>query len=545
MVNSFDQDLIEGFTEQIHDLAGSMGLSIQLCKTQESYHNAVHEMFRSFHSLKSVCAYLKFDEVHRLASYAENILHIMRNSEGTLDEGIFEWLVFLHEQVQDWHDDMEFGAESLSPVNERLFTMLRLASIKENPKTILKRVSILLVIGSHKLRNTLAEKFKGRFQTVYMVKNAAEAKEIFEAHPIQLVVSEYTLPHEDQGKSTLLMTGKDGLRMYKEFNKIVPMLMFLDQPEPKLIRKLGILGISFLTKPLSLGAIFTELIDMSNLFYANQTLDFNTMKIQKQVQNIEPLSDAIKNVQEICDDEERSISELSKALKADPILSAMIIKEASSPFYAKSDIDSVERAVAFFGKRSIKAFSMLSTCASFDMGLLNIYALSQENFFKISSLRMQLLSRWYASLYPKELNVLSSCITMAHMGMLILAQQIQEQKYETQFMDLLKEYDVLEAEVRLMNIHSIDLTADLMYHWGINRRLINIIRYSENLSYAPEDLRPLCFGIHIVNAIIPHNFSELEPDLSDKIVQELEKEGMNIEVLKGALDTVHLMQSRL
>jgi len=545
MINSFDQDLINGFREQIYELENSMQNSIELCKNTSSYHNTVDELFRSFHSLKSVCAYLNFEEAHKLAAYAEKILHVMRNSEGTLDEGIFEWLALLHEQIQDWHNDMELGIEELSAVNENIFTLLRLASIKENPKAILKRMSLLVVIGNHKLRNALSRKFKGYFHTIYVARNAAEANEIFNSHIIQLVISQYTLPHEDEGKNTLIMTGKNGLSMYKEFNKTVPMLMVLDEPDSQVVKELSSLGISFLTKPLRLGSIYAELIDMANLFYANATFDFNTMHIQKQIQKIEPLSDSLQEVQKICDDDECSISDLSRVLKSDPILAAMILKEASSAFYAMENIDSVERAVSFFGKQTVKALSMLSTCRNFDMSLLSIYKLSHENFLKISSLRMQLLTRWYSSLYPKDLNVLTSSITMAHMGMLILAQQIQDKKCEDEFMTLVDKYDILEAEVRLMDIHSIDLTADLMYHWGLNRRLIDIIRFSENLSYAPDNIRPLCFGIHIVNAIIPHNFSKLASNLNENIIMEIEKEGMEVQVLENALTMVNVMQNRL
>jgi len=123
LYNEFDSEIIEEFLMMLDSVEDSLDLIIEELYT--NYEDAINELFRIFHNLKSATAFLK---IHRFNSYTklvEGILEKARKYKTLPSEELIDWLFVVANQFHIWYKDINLNRE-LSPIIPKLLKIPKL-----------------------------------------------------------------------------------------------------------------------------------------------------------------------------------------------------------------------------------------------------------------------------------------------------------------------------------------------------------------------------------------------------------------------------------
>ena len=80
--------------------------------------NAIDEIFRAAHTLKGMSASMGFDEMETLCHSMEDVLHMIRSGERSVDKNLIDILLECTDRIEEMLDDIESGGDS-SSLNSR------------------------------------------------------------------------------------------------------------------------------------------------------------------------------------------------------------------------------------------------------------------------------------------------------------------------------------------------------------------------------------------------------------------------------------------
>ena len=123
LYSEFDSEIVEEFLMMLDAVEDSLDLIIE--ELYSNYEDAINELFRIFHNLKSATAFLK---IHRFNSYTklvEGILEKARKYKSLPSEDLIDWLFVVANQFHIWYKDINLNRE-LSPVLPELLKIPKL-----------------------------------------------------------------------------------------------------------------------------------------------------------------------------------------------------------------------------------------------------------------------------------------------------------------------------------------------------------------------------------------------------------------------------------
>ena len=116
-----DYEIIEEFLNQWDYIIDDIDLIIENLEDPDKYNEAVNELFRIFHSLKSATAFLKLDRINVFAKLVEDILDSARQKDKPTDEFI-DWMFLTSGQILKWYQDISHDRE-LTPIDPKLLEL--------------------------------------------------------------------------------------------------------------------------------------------------------------------------------------------------------------------------------------------------------------------------------------------------------------------------------------------------------------------------------------------------------------------------------------
>jgi len=123
LYSEFDSEIVEEFLMMLDAVEDSLDLIIE--ELYSNYEDAINELFRIFHNLKSATAFLK---IHRFNSYTklvEGILEKARKYKSLPSEDLIDWLFVVANQFHIWYKDINLNIE-LSPIIPKLLKIPKL-----------------------------------------------------------------------------------------------------------------------------------------------------------------------------------------------------------------------------------------------------------------------------------------------------------------------------------------------------------------------------------------------------------------------------------
>lgn len=265
--------------------------------------------------------------------------------------------------------------------------------------------------------------------------------------------------------------------------------------------------------------------------------------IYTKIKALPPLSDTVVKIQSICNDQNSSMSDLSKVVQSDPMLTANILRSANSPLYGFSrEINDINRAISLFGMATIKGFALSSAVKkSFSINLTP-YNMSEEKFLIISSMQNVLMLNWYKKVDNSMLDILSPASFLMEIGKIVLSNELIEQGLSDKFKDAIKNLktidELADAEKEFLNISNEEVTASIFEQWNLEKELVDVIFNSNNPLNAPAYIRDYCIGVQIVKSAV-NIFYQLEDEYIQRYtLPMIQKAGLNKEVFLQAVKKV-------
>jgi two-component system chemotaxis sensor kinase CheA len=115
-----DFDIVDEFINQWDYIIDEIDLIIEKLETDE-YKEAVNELFRIFHSLKSATAFLKITRINVFCKLVEDVLESARNKDKPTEEFV-DWMFIASGQIATWYKEITHNKE-LSPIDGRLLKL--------------------------------------------------------------------------------------------------------------------------------------------------------------------------------------------------------------------------------------------------------------------------------------------------------------------------------------------------------------------------------------------------------------------------------------
>ena len=259
--------------------------------------------------------------------------------------------------------------------------------------------------------------------------------------------------------------------------------------------------------------------------------------ILESIKSLPPLPKTIIEIQRIYANPESSIADLVKVIEEDPMIIANLLKAANSPLYSfKKDILSVAQAVALFGMNMTRSIVLGNTVRK----LLNVdmepYAASSEKFAEMSSKQAALIHSWYKKIDRQKADKLFLAAMLQETGKILIASYIIQRDETTTFRSEIEmTYNIAVVEKNYADETTATITAAIFEHWGFESDFVDMIRYSDDPSSAPDDIKEYATALNIVKTIIPINdpLGEIPINIGLKKASDA---GFNHEILEDCVD---------
>ncbi len=261
--------------------------------------------------------------------------------------------------------------------------------------------------------------------------------------------------------------------------------------------------------------------------------------ILESIKSLPPLPKSIAQIQKITVDPKSSIADLVKVIEEDPMIIANLLKAANSPLYSFSkNITSVSQAVSLFGMsmtRSIVLGNAVRKLLNVDM---EPYGTSSEKFADVSSKQASLIFSWYNKIDRQKGDKLFLAALLQETGKILIASHIIQKDETTRFRsEIDMSHNIAMVEQSYIGETTASITAAIFEHWGFDADFVDMIRFSDDPQYAPQELREFATALNIVKTVVPINdpFGDIAITIGLKKASDA---GYNHELLEDCIDDI-------
>ena len=122
LYSEFDSNIIEEFLMMLDIMEDTLDMTIERLNTE--YEDAINDLFRMFHNLKSATGFLKIKRMHNFAHFVEDILDKAREKKEANEE-LIDWLFRVADQLHEWYGNIDRN-EELAPLHPDIFKVPKL-----------------------------------------------------------------------------------------------------------------------------------------------------------------------------------------------------------------------------------------------------------------------------------------------------------------------------------------------------------------------------------------------------------------------------------
>ena len=259
--------------------------------------------------------------------------------------------------------------------------------------------------------------------------------------------------------------------------------------------------------------------------------------IIESIKSLPPLSKTITEINRIYADEEAGIGELAKAIEPDPMIVANLLKAANSPLYGfGKEIRNVSQAVSLFGMSMTRSIALGNAVRK----LLNVdmqpYGITSDKFAEISSMQATLMNKWYKKVDKHKAEKLYLTAFLQETGKILISSDVIQEDEDVSFRSEVEQTNNLaQVEKAYVNVTSSEVTAAVFEHWGFDKDFVEMIKYADNPTQAPTELREYSTALHIVKTALPINKPFADPSINFAL-RKARDAGYNHELLEDAID---------
>ena len=257
------------------------------------------------------------------------------------------------------------------------------------------------------------------------------------------------------------------------------------------------------------------------------------------IKSLPPLSKTILDINRVFADEESGIGDLVRAIEPDPMIVANILKTSNSALYSFGrEIRNVSQAVSLFGMSMTRSIALGNSIRK----LLNVdmqpYGVTSEKFAEISHLQATLINKWYMKINKEKADKLYLAAFLQETGKILISSDIIEEDEDISFKSEIEQTNnIAEVEKAYMDVTSAEVTSEVFAHWGFDNEFVEMIKYSDKPSMAPEEVKEFATALKIVKTIIPINKPLAEQSINFGL-RLASNAGYNSELLEEAIASI-------
>ncbi|MEE4351433.1 MAG: chemotaxis protein CheA [Desulfatiglans sp.] len=187
-----DREIIADFVMESLESLGTIEVNLMDLEQDPDDLDTINTIFRPFHTIKGVSAFINLEKINKLAHSTENLLDKARNGEIRIENGVVDLILestdMLKNMIQGVQEGMEKGTSldsghDIAPLKERIDGILTLADqMKDKPvgEILLKEGAITDSDLEEALEKQKKEPDK-RIGEILMAKNKVASKEVVSA----------------------------------------------------------------------------------------------------------------------------------------------------------------------------------------------------------------------------------------------------------------------------------------------------------------------------------------------------------------------------
>lgn len=209
------------------------------------------------------------------------------------------------------------------------------------------------------------------------------------------------------------------------------------------------------------------------------------IELMEQIEHVPMLPETVQKVEMVFNNPNSTMNDMADAIKADPIITAYILKTANSPLYGLSrTVTDVAHAISLLGKEAVRTFTIASaanSCMEID---LTPYGMTKESYLARAQLQNALVSQWISKVDRSLLGHLSLASFLLELGKVVISRYLIETNQGILLTsNLAKGISIKQAEIVACGSKSEDVTATLFFRWNFDPNLVHLIRFANE----PED----------------------------------------------------------
>jgi HD-like signal output (HDOD) protein len=187
----------------------------------------------------------------------------------------------------------------------------------------------------------------------------------------------------------------------------------------------------------------------------------------------------------------RSLGDVINIVEADVVLSAHVLALINSPFYGmKRKITSIASACVQLGELQIYSSALLvgaHHCFKFN---LDPYGMSEQTFMRNTLMQMNLMNEWIRSVKPAYADELCLAAFLSDIGKIIISEVLHRENKVDLFKSKLRN-NIIEsiAELDTVGATSLQTSALMLRHWGLDANIVKILEYTNAPSSVPDEMK--------------------------------------------------------
>ncbi|MDT8339842.1 MAG: HDOD domain-containing protein, partial [Sulfurimonas sp.] len=161
--------------------------------------------------------------------------------------------------------------------------------------------------------------------------------------------------------------------------------------------------------------------------------------------------------------------------------------------------------------------------------------ITSEEFAKTSSLQAALMFSWYRKIDRYKAEELYLAAFLQETGKILIASEVIQNDEAISFAsEIENSNNIAVVEKAYSDATSGEVTALVFKHWGFDSNFIEMIKYSDNPSSAPDNIKECSAALNIVKTIVPVNkpFSDISINFGLKKAADA---GYDIAILQEAI----------
>ena len=225
------------------------------------------------------------------------------------------------------------------------------------------------------------------------------------------------------------------------------------------------------------------------------------------IKTLPPLSKTIIDINRVYANENSSIHDLSVVIENDPMIVANLLKIANSPLYGfGKQIRNVSQAVSLFGMTMTRSIALGNSVRK----LLNVdmqpYGITSEKFAEVSAMQAHLMLTWFKKIDREKAEKLYLAAFLQETGKILIASDVIQEDEATSFSSEIEmSNNLAQVEKIYVEVTSAEVTSEVFQHWGFDSEFVEMIKYADNPTAAPEEVQEYSLALNIIKTILPIN----------------------------------------